>query len=376
MGRKRKSRREYGTGTVTANRRLGRYVARWYDNGTPRSCSKFPLTPEGKAAAESYLAEQNEAAARPRDTLGDWLVEALRASKMRNRASTVRANKYASFIIDEKGPELMNTAIGDLIPADIMAFYRDLQKDHRRNTIRLVHVMIRAAFKLAKANGVTERDIMSDVAVPRDAQKEPLEIFTWREMGHIFRFFKRKKQARSQRWYLFFRLLYVLGCRVGELQALRWTDIDWDRRDVHIQRTVSGPNNQAVMPPKTPSGDRFVPILSDHTFSLLKRAYDNAKDPNGYVFSTRGSGNPVLYATIYKNWMACGTSCGISKTIHCFRHTRASHLIAAGLPIPDVSRMLGHASPAVTMSIYTHALPRYTDNLRKSYQSIVSGKKH
>lgn len=371
MGRKRKSRRQYGQGTVTANRRLNRYVVRWYEDGQQRSCSRFPLTAEGKAAAEAYLKEQNENASKPQDMLADWIVEALKVKKMTNRASTLATNRYASMLIAEEDVDLVAAPIIDIKPADIMAFYAKLQKKHRRNTIKIVHVLLRAAFKLARVNGVIDRDIMVDVTVPRDAKKTPLEILTWRELGKVFHFLKHRKRQYNQDWYLLFRLLYGLGCRVGELQALKWTDVDWERRDVHIQRTVSGQSNNHVTPPKTPSGDRYVPLLSDTTYTLLKNAYEKAKNKDGYVFCSRKSGKPILYFTIYRIWQMCN----IPKKIHCFRHTRASHLIAAGLPIPDVSRMLGHASPAVTLGIYTHALPRYTDSLRKSYQNVMSGKK-
>lgn len=371
MGRKRKGRRQYGQGTVTANRRLNRYVVRWYEGGQQWSCSRFPLTPEGKLAAEAYLAEQNKNASKPQDTLADWIVEALKVKKMTNRASTLHTNKYAAMLIVNEDVDLLETRIVDLKPADIMAFYAKLQAKHRRNTIKMVHVMLRAAFNQAKANGVVQRNIMVDVVVPKNSQKEPLEILTWKELGRIFHFLRHRKRQYNQDWLLFFRLLYVLGCRVGELQALKWTDIDWVQHDVHIQRTVSGQNNNTITPPKTAAGDRFVPVLSDSTFKLLRRAYEKTNDKNGYVFGSRGSGKPVLYGTLYRIWLMCK----IPKKIHCFRHTRASDLISAGLPIPEVSRMLGHASPSVTLSIYAHAVPRYTDSLRKSYQDIISSKK-
>lgn len=371
MGRKRKSRREYGQGTVTANRRINRYVVRWYEDGQQRSCSRFALTPEGKAAAEAYLAEQNKNANKPQDTLADWLAEALKVKKMTNRASTMTANRYASMLIVEEDVDLVDTPIVNIKPADIMAFYSKLQSKHRRNTIKMVHVMLRAAFQQAKANGVIQRNIMVDVTVPKNKQKEPLEILTWKDLGRIFHFLRHRKRQYNQDWYLFFRLLYVLGCRVGELQALKWTDVDWERRDIHVQRTVSGQNNNTITPTKTAAGDRFVPVLSDSTFKLLIRAYDKSKDKDGYIFATRKTGKPVTYGTLYRIWLMCN----INKKIHCIRHTRASDLISAGLPIPDVSRMLGHANPAVTLGIYAHAIPRYTDSLKKSYQDIVSSKK-
>ena len=57
-----------------------------------------------------------------------------------------------------------------------------------------------------------------------------------------------------------------------------------------------------------------------------------------------------------------GTSCldtqlPYDTTYNACRHTHASRLLADGVPVTDVAKRLGHASPAVTMSIYAHAMP-------------------
>ncbi|HML15564.1 MAG TPA: tyrosine-type recombinase/integrase, partial [Bryobacteraceae bacterium] len=48
-------------------------------------------------------------------------------------------------------------------------------------------------------------------------------------------------------------------------------------------------------------------------------------------------------------------------SLHTLRHTHGSHLLAAGVPLPDVSKRLGHANPHVTATVYAHALPGRDD---------------
>ena len=77
---------------------------------------------------------------------------------------------------------------------------------------------------------------------------------------------------------------------------------------------------------------------------------------------TNSAGKPLEYAWIRKNVFnpavaAAGLE-GVSP--HSLRHTYASLLLDKGAPIPVVSRLLGHASPATTMSIYAHAI-RHAD---------------
>ena len=69
MARKKKSRREYGSGTITVNRKIGRYTVRWYDDkGDVHSCSRFALTDDGLAAAEEFLERANKAKQHPLST--------------------------------------------------------------------------------------------------------------------------------------------------------------------------------------------------------------------------------------------------------------------------------------------------------------------
>ena len=369
MGRKRKSRREYGTGSILRNSKLNRYTVRWYDaQGKHKSCSVFPLTPEGKQQAEAYLQRVNTEIARPMSTLGDWIVAVLKHKKTSVRASSLRQLKYAALLVPD---HLLEAEINDIKPYQIMCHYNDMVAQGRAiSTVRLTHGILSEAYRLAKTNGAVDVNIMLDVTAPRSGQKNKVEVLSWRAPGQFFHRLRHRLYQQHTDYVLLFRVLYGLGCRIGELQALQWTDIDWQRREVHIQRTVSGANGREIAPPKTTAGDRYVPILSDRTYTMLRAAFETATNQAGYVFAARGSGKPLIYPTIHHVWHRYMEG----KKIHCLRHTRASHLISAGFPIPEVSRILGHSSPAVTMEIYTHALPRGNERLLELYKNLLKRK--
>jgi integrase len=62
-------------------------------------------------------------------------------------------------------------------------------------------------------------------------------------------------------------------------------------------------------------------------------------------------------------------------SLHSLRHTHGSHLLAAGVPLTDVSKRLGHSSPHVTATIYAHALEGRDDLAAKAWESFQkSGK--
>lgn len=373
MGRKRKSRREYGTGSILLNRKLKRYTVRWYDeNGKHRSCSKFPLTPDGKRSAEEFLVQMNNEAQNPKkaaNSLGYWILAALKEKKESGRLSSHNQRKYAAGMIPNA---LVEMTVDEILPESIMSTYMDLSNRGVANsTIQRIHGILLAAFQIAKLNKAVDTNPIVDIKPPSGKGKKPVEVMSWRELGYVFHFLRhRKYQQQNPNYILLFRLLYGLGCRIGELQALKWTDVNWNKREIHIQRTVSGANGRNIMPPKTESGDRFVPIFSDRTYKMLRKAYESTNNKNGFIFAARGSGKSLLYVTIHRVWAQCSSG----HKIHCLRHTRASHLIAAGFPIPEVSRILGHKNPGITMQIYVHALPNQNDRLLKLYQSALKGK--
>jgi len=372
MGRKRKSRREYGSGSILRNTKLKKYTVRWYDGeGKHRSCSKFSLTPDGKRAAEAFLAQMNDEALNPKkvaNSLGYWILAVLKEKKKAGRLSSHNQRKYAAGMLPNA---FIETPIDKILPETIMKTYMDLSDRGVANaTIHRIHWILKEAFQTAKANRAIEINPMPDVKPPSGAgnSKNRKDIMSWRELGELFHYLKHRKYKQVNPDYvLLFRLLYCLGCRIGELQALQWADVNWNKREIHIQRTVSGANGRLIMPPKTASGDRYVPIFSDRTYKMLRNAYESTNNKSGYIFAARGSGKSLLYGTIHRVWSKCSGG----HTIHCLRHTRASHLISAGFPIPEVSRILGHANPGITMQIYVHSLPNQNDRLLKLYQSAL-----
>ena len=80
----------------------------------------------------------------------------------------------------------------------------------------------------------------------------------------------------------------------------------------------------------------------------LGRTLDNA-----LVFSSR-DGSPYLPDTLTEQWRNTMKAAGLTATLHGLRHTHASTLIAAGLDVMNVSRRLGHGSPAITLGVYGH----------------------
>ena len=136
------------------------------------------------------------------------------------------------------------------------------------------------------------------------------------------------------------RLLLMTGCRKSEIVTLRWQDVDGDTLDLADAK----------------SGPRRV-FLNAPARAILER---QPRSGNTYVFSSPSKpGRP--FSPDLKLWRAVRRQAGIEDVrLHDLRHTVASHAVLQGVPLPVVSRLLGHKRPSMTMR-YAHVGDRETE---------------
>lgn len=155
------------------------------------------------------------------------------------------------------------------------------------------------------------------------------------------------------------------GLRSSELRGLRWTDIDFERRELHVRQRVDKRNVSG--PPKTASGARTVPLPPIVVNTLKEWKLACPKSPHGLVFPT-GNGKPEYHVNIVKRgliptWEAAGIV-GRYRGLHSLRHFYASWLInrkADGgleLPAKTVQARLGHSTIGMTLDTYSHLFPQ------------------
>jgi len=160
--------------------------------------------------------------------------------------------------------------------------------------------------------------------------------------------------------------------RRGEVAGLRWIDVDLAERRLNIRRniiqerlTTDTPMRKVEQGPKN-NRDRRVAI-SEHFAQRLGDWYaqsvvEKGADASSYVWPGR-DGGPMNDGSLHQAVERACTRAGLLNeegkpivTPHGLRHTAASIMLAAGVPLIVVSRQLGHANPHVTATIYAHLL--------------------
>lgn len=157
----------------------------------------------------------------------------------------------------------------------------------------------------------------------------------------------------------FFQVLYYLGLRQGEATALTWSDIDFNKKEVSINKTLTTKLKgqlYTISSPKTANSNRILPIplkLINAFQELNKRAKKKKYyNDNWFVF---GDELPFRETTIQMRKNKYCKLSGVKQIrIHDFRHSCASFLINNGASIVLVSKYLGHGKISITLDTYTH----------------------
>jgi integrase len=164
-----------------------------------------------------------------------------------------------------------------------------------------------------------------------------------KELGRFLR-------ACPSEWELFFRLLAMTGIRIGEAVELRWRDVDFGAKRLHVRRRLY---HGKVAPPKSKQGKRDIPLSTVLTRALWTRQ----GAPDDLIF-TSVRGCQVDRDWLWKNVLKpTAKAAGVPWAgFHTFRHTCASVLFASGKNPKQVQVWLGHSDPGFTLRTYVHLI--------------------
>ena len=259
-------------------------------------------------------------------------------------------------------PEFGSMKIDKITPSSIQEFINQLAP-------KLVNFKeINSINRRILQHGVTLQLLTSnparDVILPKK-QKKGREAVKFIEPDNLKAFidYAEKLSTKSYKHYyrfVVFKLLLATGCRIGELTALEWSDIDLKEKTITISKTCSQ-EIRMIGETKTKAGTRKISI--DPKTTLMLRQYQNRQR---LMFLEVGARAPsVVFATTVRDYLPrhslqqiidkrCETL-GIPRfTCHAFRHTHASLLLNAGISYKELQYRLGHSNISMTLDVYSH----------------------
>lgn len=143
---------------------------------------------------------------------------------------------------------------------------------------------------------------------------------------------------------------YGGGLRVSELVHLLPKDIHSERKLIRVNQ---GKGRK----------DRYT-LLSPRLLEEL-RAYWREYQPQRWLFPGQDESRPLSVGSAQRTFYAAKQRAGIQHGhgIHCLRHSFATHLMEAGVPLPTIQRLMGHASLSTTAK-YLHVTSKHLGSIR------------
>lgn len=272
---------------------------------------------------------------------------------------------------------LGNLTIGRITHQTIQDVLTDLFRQEKSKST-IVHAKVTANFIFQHACKLNLRldNPVRNTIVPKKRQTvEEIEstelkekFFEQQELEQFLAATRTHGLIHDQEWFL---LLAFTGMRVGELCALRWSDVSFEEKKIRITKTmesIKGYRSYQVTPPKTTDSIRTIDI-DDNIVATLKQVKrkqaenkmkyqlqaDEYHDQN-YLFTRPKNGYPYSPRVLYKRCIRLCEKAGLSKIEgpHILRHTHVTMLTEAGVELHVIMERVGHVNAQTTRNIYTH----------------------
>ena len=303
--------------------------------------------------------------------LNRWLKDSVRDTV---RSSTYERNR--ALVRLHISPALGRIKLKALTPAHVRWFYREkLDSGLSGGTVHKMHVVLHKALAQAVRDGLIPRNVTEAVKVPQTKRKEITPLTTEDTKRLI-------EGAREDRLEALYVLAVTTGMRQGELLALKWDDVDLERRVLRVRRTLTRlKGTHTLGEPKTPKSRRSVKLTTIATEVLrahLSRQLEEIDrtgslyEDQGLVFATE-VGTPLNPTNLRRRSFARLLERAKLPRIrfHDLRHTCATLLLSRNVNPKIVSEMLGHASISITLDIYSHVLPDMQDGAARALEDAL-----
>ena len=290
-------------------------------------------------------------------------------------------------------------AVGSIKPSQAKSLYIDLQLEKQLNygTVKKVQIVLNQVFNMLVADDVIRKNPTTGVVKTVRINPEGVRHALTQEEQDRFLDFMSTYRLGSH-WRPLTTFLFGTGVCIGEAVVLKWQDVDFEEKEIHISRSLMGitdeKGNMSYVegPPKSQSGNRTIPMFRD-VEAMLQAEYKRQYLLAGcvdigaqYVFHAK-DGGPIHMDTITSTYKHLCIACNKDETSraesegrapllipvftpHVIRHTFCTRLCEQDVNVKVVQDIMGHSTAQITMDIYNEA----TKSVKKNSFEELEGK--
>lgn len=287
-------------------------------------------------------------------------------------------------------PSFGRRNIADIRYSDVKRFYVSLihDKGFKPNSMEIIHTILHPVFTSAVRDGYIRNNpsdgVMGDIKKSHAWEKPKRHALTVKQQEMFVKFTAESYQYKH--WLPLITVMLGTGCRIGEVLGLRWEDCNFEENVININHTLiyrkftDEPCQFSITTPKTKSGERIIPMLSDVREALRQEYMSQLEDGfneseidgyTGFIFKSRY--NKVLaphsvntaIARIIKAYNTKEIEDAKSEgrtpellphfSCHNLRHTFCTRFCENETNLKVIQEIMGHADITTTMDVYNEA---------------------
>lgn len=285
-------------------------------------------------------------------------------------------NTYLQFIEKHINPKLGDFELEELSPQVLQEFVLEkLEKGNLKtgkklanNTVIVMTNILKQAIEEANILEITNKNSCKKIKMPLQEETKVC-AFEKSEQDKIEKYCLSSKKSN----HIGIVICLYTGLRIGELLALTWDDIDFNRNYMTISKSAfQGKQNDKITiivdTPKTKNSNRVIP-LPKQLVDILKKI--KKKSTSRYVITTKNNGM-VGTRSYQRTFERILNKLDIPyKNFHALRHTFATRALEFGMDVKTVSEILGHKNPMITLQRYTHSLMSYKIEMMNKFGELL-----
>lgn len=358
--------RSNGEGTIF-KRNDGRWCAAYYDTEFRRHYVYGKTQSEVKKKLKDR--EQVNSSSKPSQvTVEEWVREYLEKFKKNELKATTYSTYHVFYRKHIKNSNLGKMKLDKVTGGIVQKYYNDKIEDgYASKTIRHLHTILNGAFKKGVQLHMIKENPLTYVNMPKK-EKYQAHVISKEEVEKIV------KEAKDDILYPIVVTTMYTGMRKGEVFGLTWDNVDFKNKTISVTQSLckfqKEPDEAGVrkteykiMAPKNKTSIRTIPMVQPVYDALMiqidrqkhdKEIYKEIYRDEGFVFADPDGGyfKQTTFMTKYHRFLK---DYGIKDIrFHDLRHTFATLLLEAEVPMKVVQELLGHSTITTTMDIYTH----------------------
>ncbi|MFT8491507.1 tyrosine-type recombinase/integrase [Liquorilactobacillus satsumensis] len=345
-------------------------VSKRDQNGKLRQMSKsgFSTKSEAKVYAAKIESQNGSVIVAKRDVVFSEYFDNWYKTYKENRVAASTLNRYrvTSSIIKKY---FGNQKLQSIKRNHYQKFINVFGKNHSKDTMQKTNSTVKACIRAAIFDDIITKDFTTDVELVYDSERTlRVEYLNVSEINQLINMTASKLSPRFTSRYMILTAIYT-GMRLGEIQALTWKDISFERHTISINKAWNYQEGGGFKKPKTSCSYRTVRVNKTLLGYLKQLKTNNYK----MVFENDQSTIPSSNAVNIK-LRALLKECGLKKKnfhFHSLRHSHVAYLLFKGVDIYAISKRLGHSDMTTTVKKYAYLIDEYKARSDDKIESLI-----